>query len=79
MSETLWAVNVLGPDDIYAAPDRETAERWAAWFSTRFPQRNEYDPKIEGVVIEWPNTPERHAEYLPQCIAGMTRPDGTVV
>ena len=59
MSE-LWCCHVNGPDDLFAAPDKETAQRWAddinakktptSWFSAE--------------VILWPYSAEAHARHL---------------
>jgi hypothetical protein len=60
-SHKLYAVHILGPDDIFAAPSKEAAERAAKsvndWFSTnRWP-----DVEVKAVVIEWPFSEELHA------------------
>lgn len=69
----LWCVHIPGPDDLYAHPDRDAAEKHAAEFNhamraywQRYP-RTENDPTEEShaaVVIPWPWTPESHAEAL---------------
>lgn len=68
--ETLWAMHVMGPDDIIAMPDRETAQERAdevnaivAQLKTR-PGASDLDPGISAAVIEWPGTPQEHADEL---------------
>lgn len=72
---TLWCMNIPGPDDIFAAPDRSTAEKWAAehnaWLDQQFWEgRIEFDgywpnrSAMTAVVIEWPWSAEAHANNL---------------
>jgi hypothetical protein len=68
---TLWAVHVQGPDDVHAAPDRETAEKEAAsvngWYES-VTRRDDFDPetfpRVHAEVIERPFSPQAHAEAL---------------
>lgn len=63
MSE-LWCVNVVGPDDIYAAPSEEEAKRAVAYMTefwkSRYPE--EYSWGMIGFqAIPWPASAESHA------------------
>lgn len=62
----LWCVNVWGPDDLYAMPDKATALERANSMNIEFGSipRHEHDPIMLAVVIEWPYSPESHAEDL---------------
>ena len=53
----LWAVHVLGPDDIVAAPSREAAEKAAAAVCKRFAAG---DPPITAVAIPWQGSDEAY-------------------
>lgn len=68
----LWALHVEGPDDLYAAPSQEAAEKRAvefnAWWTARRAAgetRSEFAPTVNAVAVPWPYTPEAHAEDLP--------------
>lgn len=68
--EKLWAVHVLGPDDILAMPDRETAETVAAQingvaqdFASR-PSASDLDPHVSAEVVEWPWDFQAHGEAV---------------
>jgi hypothetical protein len=63
----LWCIHLIGPDDLIAMPDRETADRQAASFAkswTDYRNRriaehpddpsNDYFPEVAAVVIPWP-------------------------
>ena len=68
---TLWAVHVLGPDDVIAAADKAEAEKHAKgindWFE-RWSQRPgfdpELDPRVHAKVIKWPYSAAGHAEQV---------------
>ncbi|EJN06446.1 hypothetical protein [Herbaspirillum sp. YR522] len=64
--EKLWAVHILGPDDVYAAPTMtdayEEAARFQRFWAAR--QKSEYSPTIVAVVTEWNGTPEQHAHSV---------------
>ena len=75
MAETLWCNHIRGPDDIFASPDKATAEARAAehnaWLDKMF-----WDGKMEFggewperesctmQVIKWPHDAEGHARDL---------------
>jgi hypothetical protein len=65
---TLYAVHILGPDDIIATPGKREAEVLAeklnAFFTETFKQSTPATPMIEAVVITWPFAPKSHAEEL---------------
>lgn len=79
IQDFLWCCHVLGPDDVHPAPDRATAEKWAAMINDdpRFKPKTENDPNIRAVVTLWPWEPEVHAQALPQAIAEWTPPNPT--
>lgn len=58
----LWMMHVLGPDDIYAAPDHATAVQWCADLNRQF---DGSDVLIVGVPAIWTGTPDAHSEQLP--------------
>lgn len=64
----LWAVNVTGPDDLYAMASEAQALARAnelnLYFDKLDEKRHAYDPIMRAVVIEWPHTPESHAAAL---------------
>jgi len=68
----LWAVHVIGPDDIYAARTYEAALMEAhnvnTWVVSRT-DRHPYDPHIWAVPVRWQDvvsdpSPEAHARDL---------------
>ncbi|MHC1549419.1 LexA family protein [Phyllobacterium sp. K27] len=66
---TLWAVNIHGPDDLIAVPDYVTAIKIAMPFNYWWLKRvqadyHEYDPRMWAVPVEWPHSPDSHAEAL---------------
>ncbi len=70
---TLWCLHIPGPDDVFAAPDRERAERWVAehnaWLDRMFWEGGiefggNWPERHDAVCIEWPWSSERHAEDL---------------
>lgn len=85
MSDFLWCCHVRGPDDVYAAPDYETALRWSDilnemnWRSDKYPKHPSFEnPKsyeeclVKAAPAPWPHSPESHAEDLPKSIVGFT-------
>ena len=62
----LWAVNVQGPDDLFAAPSKEEAERRARRMnaSKLFAECNSTGAIMEAVVIPWPDSAGDHKEDL---------------
>lgn len=63
----LWMMHARGPDDIYPAPNYETAVEWAD-------RANTVGPEVKAVPALWLGTPESHAEGLPAAIAGWEVP-----
>lgn len=88
MSEAiLWCCHVRGPDDVYAAPDYDTALAWSDllnemnWRSDTYPKPARFEnPKsyqdclVKAVPALWPHSAEAHAEDLPKSIAGFALP-----
>lgn len=73
-NETLWCVNVLGPDTVIPQPDFWTAaERAAKWSSGILEMHKRdthpYAPLMYCNVIVWPWSAESHA-------AGLAEHDG---
>lgn len=68
-AQTLWCVNIHGPDDIIATPDYITAVRMANIFNKQIEEwkakvpQVEMDARIWAVPIEYPHS-EGHAENL---------------
>jgi hypothetical protein len=65
---TLYAVHILGPDDIIATPGKREAEVLAeklnAFFAEVSQKSGPAAPTIEAVVCTWPFAPKSHAEEL---------------
>lgn len=59
----LWCCHARGPDDLFAAPDFETA---VAWSDTL----NAVGDLVKAVPARWTGSPEQHAADLPRSIAG---------
>lgn len=72
----LWCMHVSGMDEVHPAPDRATAQRWAAQFTVahyrRNPSAHPFDPVMNFTVQEWPHAADRHAEGLAASIAANT-------
>lgn len=63
----LWAVNVHGPDDLYAMPSRAAALEHANELNVYFGEhtgKHEYDPIMRAVVIPWEHSAEAHAAAI---------------
>ncbi|MGN6451372.1 MAG: hypothetical protein ACTHLK_22810, partial [Brucella intermedia] len=71
-AETLWAVNIHGPDDLIAAPDYMSAIRMAnafnAWWldlKTKQPHNDAIDARMWAVPTDWEGDDAKgHAEEL---------------
>lgn len=71
MSEQkLWAMHVPGPDDVFAMPSEEAAHESVVahnkaveemGLAERFGMTSE---QVSARVIEWPHSPESHAESM---------------
>lgn len=64
-TDDLWAIHVVGPDDVIAAPSFEEAEDAAK----RFNQIVRGEMRRDGIicqaeVIDWPHGAESHAHSL---------------
>jgi hypothetical protein len=66
--DTLWCVNVLGPDDVHACRDRAEAFRFALWLNLSYLRLYEdphpLAPVVQAIVAPWPHSPESHAKDL---------------
>ncbi len=69
----LWSMHVLGPDDVYPAPDLETAFKWCEYVNTQLAPRTP-DVLCAAIPALWDGTPEQHAKSLPDAIKGWTVP-----
>ena len=67
----LWMMHVIGPDDIYPAPDHATAVEWCAALNASTPKN---DVLCVAVPAIWIGTPEAHAEGLSEAVEGWTSP-----
>lgn len=89
MPEILWCCHVRGPDEVYAAPDYETALAWSDTLNelnwrvdqVRYPKPTSFknpesygDCLIKAVPAIWPHSADAHAEDLPKSIAGFADP-----
>lgn len=57
----LWAIHLLGPDDIHAAPSFEEAERACIQINAFFRDKA---VKPHAVVVHWEGSSERHAAQV---------------
>ena len=69
----LWMMHVRGPDDIYPAPDYETAVAWCDHVNDVLAKRLP-DVMMKAVPAVYPRTREEHAAGLPDAIKGWTLP-----
>ena len=84
---TLWCVHVIGPDDVHAAPDFDTAEQWAIRQNALMRkytvdagmEDDPYWPQVRAVVAVWPWSAEGHAADLPNSIRDFTPPSAAAV
>ena len=66
-ADSLWCVHIIGPDDVYAAPNEAEAKRAAAWMTKFWAELNPEDAALRVVgfeAIPWPHSPESHAESV---------------
>jgi len=76
MTEKLWAIHIPGPDDIHAAPSEAAAHHMAETHNALMTEYIEKNPGtiappfgfwrdlVMAAAIEWPGTPESHANCL---------------
>lgn len=71
--DILWMMHVRGPDDIYPAPDYETAVAWCDYVNDVLAKAV---PEVmtKAVPAIWTLSPQEHAAYLPEAIKGWTLP-----
>jgi hypothetical protein len=71
-------MHVTGMDDVHPAPDRATAQLWAAQWTIFWHRRNPvphyHDPLMNFTVARWPWDAETHAASLAASIADNTFP-----
>lgn len=76
--DTLWCLHIAGPDEVHPAPDRATAQLWAAqwtvWNQVRNPTPHPFDPVMSWTVAAWPYDAASHADGLTRSIEGNTFP-----
>ena len=58
----LYCLHAIGPDEVHAAPSKAEADKARGWYEQRFAEAG--DPEIRFEVIEWPHSPESHAEEV---------------
>jgi hypothetical protein len=70
ITDTLWCVNITGPDDVVAVASRQQAISAAMWFNqwwiTNIANKglHPYDPTMWAVPIPWPYDAASHAANL---------------
>jgi hypothetical protein len=68
MSDTLWCVHIIGPDDLLACASRKDAVQNALWLNlSGYGQQNTNDelmPVAWAIPEPWPGTAEAHHEAL---------------
>jgi hypothetical protein len=64
MTDGLWCVHVIGPDDVHAAPSEAEARRAVAhmekFWKERYPEEAGWG-FVSFEAIPWPHSPESHA------------------
>ena len=76
----LWCCHARGPDDVYAAPDYETALKWSDmlnsinWDAKTGVPFSWNDCLIKAAPAKWPYSAESHAKDLPRSVAGFALP-----
>lgn len=74
---SLWCVHILGPDDVIAYPDRQSAEREAAVINDAMAKlivsrpADDNWPMLKAIAAIWPHSPESHAQDLARNIREM--------
>lgn len=62
-----WCVNILGPDDVIAAPSHDAAVIYAREWNKRWHARIRHEPNdilLFAHPAPWPHSAESHAESL---------------
>lgn len=76
--DSLWCLHALGFDEVHPAPDRATAQLWAAqwtvWNQRRNPTPDGLEPVVSWTVARWPHDADSHAKGLARSVAGNTFP-----
>ncbi|WP_052949628.1 hypothetical protein [Dyella japonica] len=66
-SDKLWALHMLGPDDVIAAPSKLAADAVAKNFNAYWDEQRhtrDHDVRVVATVIEWPFEANRHAKAV---------------
>ena len=58
---SLWAMHILGPDDIWPAPSKEEALEVANSINIEF---KDFEVRLMAVVVPWDGSDEFHANHL---------------
>lgn len=69
----LWSMHILGPDDMYPAPDLATAFKWCEYVNSELAPRTP-DVLCAAIPALWDGTPEQHAKSLPEAMKGWAVP-----
>ena len=69
MSEVLWCVHVIGPDDLHAHPTFEAAEAHASALNVAIRAQEEKSPALKeitcrAVVAIWPWSQQAHSAAI---------------
>ena len=73
----LWCMHIIGPDEVIAYPDKESAEREAALLNAALRRHNDERladdncPMLYAVAEAWPWDAKSHAEDLARNIRNM--------
>jgi hypothetical protein len=79
LGSILWCCHVRGPDDVHAAPDYETALKWADLTNAlnwrgkggeTAPPPSYDECLLKAVPAPWPYSAEAHAADMPKSIEG---------
>jgi hypothetical protein len=84
-AKILWCCHVRGPDDVYAAPDYETALRWSDimnecnWMrgKDRQPPSSWADCLIKASPAIWPWSAQAHRANVPRSVRDFALPTPT--
>lgn len=69
----LWAMHIIGPDEIWAAPDHATAVKWCAYVNDELAPRDKSVLTV-AVPVLWHHDRLSHAAALPQSIEDWSLP-----
>lgn len=76
----LWCCHIKGPDDVIPAPDKATAEAWAARINSTFGTgAAALNVLFEASAAEWPWDAESHAKGPSSEYAWLLKPADIVM